>query len=334
MRLSEPADPVGEGISVKGPDGREVAHGPVVVSGATLTRRVDPRRRGSYVVEWLVVGTDGHPARGAFLFSFGQPTRTALPGRSTVGVVLQALGRWLSLAGFALGFGVPFAALLSGGMTRRLWRLVSVGVVLMIVAEPVALIGETATLAPSRAFDPALAEDVLSTDNGHQAGLRLGAALGLWALAGAVRNTRSRLQWAIPALGGAVALVYAESAHRIADLPARISLLLSAAHVMAFAAWAGCLVVAVVEARGRQLARAAVLAVLALVMTGSALALAHLQGPSDLLETAYGQALGVKIALVAVTLALGAGARRRPELAFALVVLAAASVLVSLAPPV
>ena len=103
---------------------------------------------------------------------------------------------------------------------------------------------------------------------------------------------------------------------------------------VAFAAWIGCIVVALVESRGRQLARPAVLAVLALVMTGSALALAHLQGPTDLLETAYGATLGVKVALVAVTLALGAAARRRTELAVALVVLAAASLLVSIAPPV
>ncbi len=333
VRLSEPADPVGEGISVKGPDGREVAHGPVTVTGATLSRRIDPREQGSYVAEWLVVGTDTHPARGAFLFSVGQPTRTALPGRAPIGLILQALGRLLSLTGFALGFGVPFAALLSGGMTRRLWRLVSAGIVLMIVAEPVALLGQTATLALSRAFDPALAEDVLLTNDGHLAGLHLGAALGLWALAGALRNAPPRAQWAIPTLGVAVALILAESAHRIADLPAVISLFLSATHVTAFAAWTGCIVVAVGETRGRQLARPAVLAALALVMTGSSLALAHLQGPNDLLETAYGRTLGVKLAFVAVTLALGAAARRRAELAIALAVLGTASLLVSLVPP-
>ena len=76
------------------------------------------RRRGSYVVEWLVVGDDAHPARGAFVFSVGAATRASAPAASHTGIVLQALGRWVSFAGFALGFGVPFAALLSGGMTR------------------------------------------------------------------------------------------------------------------------------------------------------------------------------------------------------------------------
>jgi copper transport protein len=334
VRLSEPGDPVGDGISVTGPNGLEVAYGPVVVSGATLTRAIDARGRGSYLVVWLVVGADTHPARGAFLFSVGEVTQTSLPRRAVGGVGLQALGHWLSLAGFALGFGVPFAACLSGGMTRRLWRLVSAGIALMLVAEPVALLGQTATLAPSRTFDPAFIEDVLLTSYGHLAGLRLGAALGLWALAGAVRQASARAQWAIPAAGVAVALVYEQSAHRIAGLPSAASLLLVAAHVAAFGAWLGCIAVALAESRGRQLARPAVLTALTLVLTGSALALAHLEGLADVLETAYGATLGVKLALVAATLALGATAHRRAELAGALAVLAAASLLVSLVPPV
>ncbi len=334
VRLTEPAEPVGDGISVTGPSGEEVARGRVAVEGTTLTRAIEAREQGSYIVEWLVIGDDTHPARGAFLFSVGEPTLSALPGRARGGVILQAFGRWLSLAGFALSFGVPFAGLLSGGMTRRLWRLVSFGIVLMILAEPVALLGQMATLAPSRALDPALAQDVLLTNFGHFAGLRLGAALGLWALAGGLRDASPRAQWTIPALGAVVALVHAESAHRIAGLSPELSLLLSAAHVAAFAAWIGCIVVALGESRGRQLARPAVLATLALLMTGSALALAHLQGPTDILETWYGATVGVKVGLVAAALALGAAAHRRTELVVALAVLAAASLLVSIVPPV
>ena len=50
VRLSEPADPVGDGISVTGPSGREVARGPVGVSGSTLSRAIDAREQGSYLV--------------------------------------------------------------------------------------------------------------------------------------------------------------------------------------------------------------------------------------------------------------------------------------------
>ena len=110
--------------------------------------------------------------------------------------------------------------------------------------------------------------------------------------------------------------------------------MLAAAHLAAFAAWLGCVVVALRESRGRELARRAVLSALVLVLSGLGLALAHLDGPSDLLDSAYGVTLGVKIALAAAALAFGAAARRRAELAGGLAVLAAASLLVSLVPPV
>ncbi len=333
VRLDERANPVGEGIAVTGPSGQDAARGPVVVSGLTLTRAVDARERGTYVVEWLVVGDDVHPARGTFLFSVGEPTHATVPRELPGGELVSAAGRWLALAGFALGFGVVFAALLSGGMTARLWRLVSAGVILMIAAEPLALLGELATLAPARILDAGFAEDVLLTRYGHLSALRLAGALGLWALAGAVRSGAPRMQWVIPAAGIPLSVVYAASAHRIDGIPVELSLVLVSAHVAAFAAWLGCIVVALAESRAARLERPAVLAAVVLVLSGSALALGHVPGPTDLVDTAYGLTLAVKLALVAAAFAAGAAARRRAELAAALLVLAAASVLVSIIPP-
>jgi copper transport protein len=331
--LNEASEPVGDGISVRGPDGREAARGPVSTRARALSRHVDATQQGSYVVSWTVVGDDSHPARGAFVFSVGRQTKASLGAGRHTGVTLQAIGRLLSLAGFALGFGAPFAALVSGGMTRRLWRLVNGGIVLMLVAEPVSLLGQTATLAPSSIFDPSLAGDILLTQYGHVTGLRLGAAVGLWALAGAVRNSSPRMQWAIPGAGAVVALVQADGAHRIGGVPTGLSIVLEGAHAAAFAAWAGCIVVAVAEGRGRRLAQTAVLSALVLVATGAGLALGQIGSLADLVETGYGATLAVKLGLVAVVLALGAIAWRRAELAVAFTVLAAASLLVSLAPP-
>jgi copper transport protein len=333
VRLTEPSQPVGAGITVTGPGGDTVTHGPVSVVGRVLTRAVDARARGTYIVEWQVVGDDSHPAAGAFFFGVGAAGGAALPGRGHTGTVIQAIGHWLSLLGYALGFGVPFAALLSGGMTRRLWRLVTAGIVLMLVAEPVSLLGQTAALSPGRAFDSGLARDVLQTSYGHVAGLRLGAALALWALAGGLRQASPRAQWSIPALGAVSALAYAEAAHRIEGLPRAVSLVVEALHVAAFGAWLGCVAVAVAGSRSRELKTPAVLAAILLVATGAGLAVAHLGVPGDLLDTAYGRALGAKVALVALALALGAASRRRAELAAGLLAVAAASVLVSLAPP-
>ena len=156
---------------------------------------------------------------------------------------------------------------------------------------------------------------------------------GLWALAGAVRSSTPRAQWSIPALGVAAAIVQADAGHRIAGVPTALAILLGAAHIASFAAWLGCIAVAVAEHRGRELARPAVLGALILVSTGAALALGQLGSLSDLVDTAYGRTLGLKLALVAGALALGAAARRRAELAAALAVLAAAALLVSLTPP-
>jgi putative copper export protein len=70
------------------------------------------------------------------------------------------------------------------------------------------------------------------------------------------------------------------------------------------------------------------------VLTGSGLAFGHLDTVANLVDTAYGVTLAVKLAVVAVTFALGAAAWRRTELAAGLGALAAAALLVSLLPPV
>ena len=198
----------------------------------------------------------------------------------------------------------------------------------MIVAEPVALLGQMAALAPARVLDPRFAEDVLLTSYGHVAALRLGAAIGLWALAGALRDSPSpRVQWAIPAAGVAVAFVYADSRTASSGLPAGPFTSSSRrATSPAFAAWLGCIAVALAESRGSRLARPAVLAALALVLNGQR---ARSRPPRARRPTCSrrptARRSAVKLALVAVAFALGAAARRRAELAAALAVLAAAS---------
>jgi copper transport protein len=337
VRFSEDVDPVAPGISVTGPDGRDVATGPVEHQGRVLRRPIDATARGTYVVEWLAVGGDTHPARGAFLFSVGGATRATAPGAGHLGVALQAIGRWLSLLGYALGFGVPFAAAVLGGvMTTGLWRLVGVGVGLMIVAEPVALIGQTATLSPGHPFSSRLAGDVMLTSYGHVTGLRLGAALALWALIAAVRQSSPRALWAIPAVGALLAIVHADAAHRIAGVPAVFSFALVGAHVAAAGAWLGCVVVAVAGPPGsvRRLAPYAGVAALVAIASGAVLAIGHVRSVQDLVETAYGLAVLTKLAGVALAMALGLAAKHRAELAAGVAVLAAAAVLVSLLPPV
>ena len=109
LRFDEAVQAVAGGIDVRDPSGRQVAFGPFRLQGRTLSRAIRPGGHGTYVVEWLVVGDDSHPARGAFIFSIGEPTRSGVGTEAALGDALQASGRWLSLAGFVLGFGLPFA---------------------------------------------------------------------------------------------------------------------------------------------------------------------------------------------------------------------------------
>ena len=129
VRLSEPADPVGDGITVTGPDGRDVARGPGDrLAAATLTRAVDARAAG-HLRRRVARRRRRHAPRPRLVpVQRRRAHPHGAPGpRRREAWLLTALGRWLSLAGFALGFGVVFAALLSGGMTERCWRLVSAG---------------------------------------------------------------------------------------------------------------------------------------------------------------------------------------------------------------
>ena len=334
MRFNERVQPVSGGIDVTDPSGRQVAVGPVLRRGHTLSRAIRANGRGTYVVEWLVVGADTHPARGVFLFSVGKRTGASAGTERALGDALQAGGRWLSLAGFALGFGLTFAAAVLGhAMTRRLWRLVGLGVAAMIAAEVLSLLGQTATLQPSDPVRLRLAGDVLLTTYGRVAGLRLGGALALWALAGAVRQSRSpRAIWAIPVLGAALAVVHADAAHRIAGLPAVVSILVVALHVAAAGAWLGLILFAILHP-SRRVARWALGATAVLVVSGAGLAVGHLTAFRDLGVTGYGEALSVKLGVLGVAFALGALGRRRVELIAAAAALAAAATLVSLLPP-
>ncbi|MDQ2942750.1 MAG: hypothetical protein M3R21_03665, partial [Candidatus Dormibacteraeota bacterium] len=139
-------------------------------------------------------------------------------------------------------------------------------------------------------------------------------------------------RWAVPALGLALAAVDATAAHATPALPPPLGLVLNALHVSAMGVWMGGLA-AFLVAPTERFARVAAWSAGLLVLSGAALAVLHFTSPLETMTTAYGGALMVKLPLVAATLWLAWRARRRRELAALVLVLAAASVLVSLPPP-
>ena len=338
LLFSEPVTSAGRGISVYGPEGTLVQDGPVQAQGHQLSVGLTGNAPGTYAVIWTVIATDTHPSRGEFTFSVGRASPVRAPGLgagdvglvSPIGLALQALGRWLHFAGYALGFGASIYCLFIAHDLRPL-RLAGVGVGLLLVAEPLALLAQTASLDPARAFDGDALTSALASPFGRVLGLRLAAALLLWALLGALRQA-PWLRWSVPGLGLALALVDATAAHTIPALPQPMGLVLNALHVFAMATWVGGLAaftIAPVGGFGRVAAWSAGL----LVLSGVALALLHVGQWRDLVTTGYGEGLLVKVPLVAGALYLARLGRRRWELAALAGVLAVAAIIVSLPPP-
>ena len=320
--FSEPVTPAGFGIRVYAPSGEEVA-GQVVPHGSVLSAPVIGVVPGTYVVLWQVFAADTHPSRGAFAFSFGQASANpysglldqASAGTSTpLGVGLQALARWVHFLGFALVFGLV-AYGVSGG------RLVNVGLVLLVAAEPLSLAAQLASLS----FDSDTALAVIGSPFGRILGLRLGAALLAWALLATNRP------WTVLADGAVIAVLDGFTAHAIPDVPLAGQLLV-ALHVGAMGLWLGGLV-GFVRSPKPWFARYAIATFGTAVASGAVLALIHTKWLTDLLTTDYGHALLVKIAIVAAAAVTAWLARRRTELAIAAIAVGAASVVAALPPP-
>jgi copper transport protein len=359
--FSEPVTPAGRGINVYGPDGRLASAGSARAQGEGLSVGLTGALSGTYAVVWTVVASDTHPSRGGFTFSVGYASPVRAPGLvggdvglvSPVGLVLQSLGRWMHFAGFALGFGSATYAMFLARDPRTL-RLAGVGVALLLVAEPLALFAQTASLDPAQTFDGDALTGALASSFGRVLGLRVAAALMLWAVLGALRQRpagagsgadsgsgsgspptlrgREHLRWAIPGVGLALALVDATAAHATPALPSALGLGLNALHVASMGMWVGGLAAFVIAPAGG-FGRLAMWSAGLLIVSGAALALLHFSSPLELMTTAYGASLLIKVPLVGAVLWLAWRARRRLELAVLLAVIAAASVLVSLPPP-
>jgi copper transport protein len=336
--FSESVTPAGRGMSVYGPDGRLVQSGPARARGSSLSVPLGAGTEGTYAVIWTVIAADTHPSRGMLTFSVGRSSPVRAPGLgggdvglvSPLGFVLQLLGRWLHFAGFALGFGAATYAL-SVARDPRPLRLAGAGVALLLVAEPLALLAQTASLEPAQTFDGDALTGALSSPFGRVLGLRVAAALLLWAVLGALRQA-PWLRWSVPGLAVVLSLVDATAAHAIPALPQPLGLALNAVHVATMGLWLGGLAAfAITPAGGFRLV--ALWSSGLLIASGAALALLHFANPLQTMTTAYGAALMVKLALVAVALLLAWRARRRWELAALMAVLAAAAALVSLPPP-
>ena len=326
LLFTEPVTPAGPGIRVYAPSGAQVA-GTAAVKGTTLSAPVSTSEQGTFVVSWQVFAADTHPSRGAFAFSVGTPTAnpyTALlnsgeVGTSTpLGVALQAIAQWIHFVGFALVFGVAGYRLLT--RSPGFGRLRGAGVVLLVAAEPVAVVAQLASLS----FDGDTAVAILGSGFGRLVALRLGAALLAWTVLATGRA------WPLLAIGAADAVIDGLGAHAIPGLPG-LGQALAAVHVGAMALWVGGLAAYVTKPDPR-FARYALITFATAAATGAVLAFAHTAQLSALIATDYGLALIVKVAIVALVAATVLIRRRRLELYGAFAIIGAAALVAALPP--
>jgi copper transport protein len=326
--FSEPVSPAGAGIKVFSPSGQQIA-GPAISRGALLYAPVSSAETGTFVVSWQVLAADTHPSRGAFRFSVERPSNNPYSSLLTggeigtatpLGFALQALARWVHFIGFALVFGVvAYRALTRDKQPSR--RLLGAGIVLLIAAEPLALIGQLASLS----FDADTAIAVLASGFGRLLGLRLAGALLAWAL------VSIESPWPLLGVGVAVALIDGASAHAIPGLPV-VGQLIVSVHVAAIGLWVGGLA-GFLTAPDRRFARYAAFCFGVAAITGILLAVAHIGVLQALMTTTYGQVLMVKVLVVGAALSMVLLRRRRLEFGVLLTVVAAAAALAALPPP-
>ncbi len=369
--FSEPVQTVRHGVTVISPSGKQVESGPIQSNSTELEIALTATETGTYQVLWQVISEDTHPVRGHFLFSVGEVSPSLsdkvsqstqeLGAVSSLGLVLQVAGRWSHFAGYALAFGglVGRFWLNLGGLTfsaaatKRFWRLINLGILALLVAEPFALLGQTASLRVEQIFDPDLIGDILSSSFGRVQGQRLGAAILLWVLVGFGRQGSRAAEFASFGLGILLALADGQSSHAVTSGPLLPGLFANTIHVVAMGVWLGGLAVLLVcsdlavNSRAnlvqsiRRFSRLALVCLGWLVASGLLMAIFHLNQPQELFNTNYGRTLSIKTLTLfgAIGLAWVGLRRKNPpfwwklELAGLCGVLTLAGLLVSLPPP-
>ncbi|MFJ3573964.1 copper resistance CopC/CopD family protein [Streptomyces rubiginosohelvolus] len=298
---------------------------------------------GTYTVAWQAISADSHPISGAFTFSIGAPSDTtvALPsqeaGGGPVGVVYD-IARYAAYGGFILLVGGSAFVLVCwrGGATAlpmqrlvvRGWlTLTAATLVMLLLRNPYTGSGKFAD-----AFDLAGLQSVLDTKPGAALVSRLlllgAAALFIAVLFGTYarredEREKKDLTFGLAVGGGVVATgiaaTWAMSEHASTGIQANIAMPVDVLHLLAVAAWLGGLASLLValyrtpdigSAAVRRFSAVAFGSVVVLAATGIYQSWRQVGSWSALTGTRYGQLLILKVALIAVLLAVAWFSRR------------------------
>lgn len=316
--FSEPVQLVGQSLTIFGPSGEVIGQGDVRLRGREISMPLKVSVAGTYLVNWQVISQDTDPTSGSFTFSIGHPggtwADTVSDNTSAAGFWLQSLAHLLHFLGYALSFGAlaflrlviyPSAPADRETLQQPTWQLVNLGILVLLLAEGMALIAQSASLGRHPLFDLAFMVSILGSSFGRVLALRLGAALALWILIGIAQQGSQRAVTLSLVLGVALAFIDSDASHAISSQIAWLALLATTLHITAMGVWLGGLIAlltlwrlpATKAYQNTLLLRfgsLALVSVAELFLTGIVLSWLHLAQATDLFTTPYGRVLGIK----------------------------------------
>ncbi len=312
---------------------------------------------GWYLVFWRVISADGHPVRGAFTFSIGPnagpaPQFAIPPLTESAATPSLLVARWASFIGvmaaiglfvFRLAIARPLVARVEETSLRAVSVAFVVALLLALVATPVYVLMATAQFALRSAWDVAALLPLMRISAFGRGFLDLEWMVGLFGLAALAAlwldrpdRPRRSLAGQLSLLGaflaaGAALLAPGASGHAAQTAPRSVSVALDWLHLAGGSVWLGGLIGLLVVGGSLPALRrtagllvcvprfsnVALVSMLILVGSGVGAALLHLPTLGSLWQTSYGQAVGVKVVLLAVAMLLAAAnlLRTRPALA-------------------
>jgi copper transport protein len=321
--------------------------------------------QGWYLVYWRVISVDGHPVRGAFTFAVGpnpgpapqfpvpSTSETAATPRliTARGVAFVSLMAAIGLFILRMGIARPVVRRVSDTRLRAVSIAFGVASVVAVAAIPIYVVMSTADFALRSVFDLGNVLPLVRDSAFGRGYLDLELTFALFVLAGAIAiwiDQPARPQRSIAELlsvGGAylaaaaTLLIPGLAGHAAQTAPRGASLLTDWAHLAAGSLWVGGLVGLLVLWWSFPVARrvaglmvcvprfsnVAFVSVLILIASGVGSAIIHMPTLASMWQTSYGQAILVKIGLLATALLLAAvnllstrprlvAARERPEL--------------------
>ncbi|OKK18199.1 hypothetical protein AMK16_17780 [Streptomyces sp. CB00455] len=326
---------------------RDMCSGNVIRYGVALHSGL---ANGTYTVAWQAVSADSHPVSGAFTFSVGAPSATAvaLPagkaGGGPVGVA-YTIARYAAYAGFTVlvgGAAFILLCLRRGAAERPLQKLV-VRAWVTLTAATLAMLVLRAPYTGSGSFSDVFDLDglraVLETKAGASLVSRLlllgAAALFIAVLFGVYARRQQGSGTAEEAkdtsdltfglgIGGAVvsagiAATWALSEHASTGIQTAVAMPADILHLLAVATWLGGLAALLVAlstmpgiepAAVRRYSKIAFVSVLVLTVTGVYQSWRQLGSWSALTDTAYGQLLLLKLGLVSLLVGIACLSRK------------------------